>query len=104
MMKPLVLLLATEVSSLVVPPFKLASGDLMPAIGYGTWLSEPGEVGLGTKAALESGYRLIDEAVRAIRCQLTPLHSPLRVAHDPKLSYRPLRRACADPCSNSGCT
>ena len=34
----------------------------MPAIGYGTWLSKRGEVYEGTKAALSSGYRHVDEA------------------------------------------
>ncbi len=34
----------------------------MPIIGYGTWLSKPGEVYEGTKAALAHGYKHIDEA------------------------------------------
>lgn len=38
------------------------TGDRMPAIGYGTWLSAAGEVYEGTKEALKSGYRHIDEA------------------------------------------
>ena len=49
------------VSGLKMPTFKLPNGN-MPAIGYGTWLAEEGEVYEGTKAALKCGYRHIDEA------------------------------------------
>ena len=44
------------------PTLTLPSGDKMPAIGYGTWLSAKGEVYEGTKSALAAGYRHIDEA------------------------------------------
>lgn len=56
-------LLATGASALQTPTLALpGTGDLMPAIGYGTWLSKKGEVYAGTKAAIASGYRHIDEA------------------------------------------
>ncbi|XP_025086951.1 aldose reductase-like [Pomacea canaliculata] len=41
------------------------TGDRMPAIAYGTWtvwLSKPGEIYSGVKAALDAGYRHIDTA------------------------------------------
>jgi alcohol dehydrogenase (NADP+) len=49
------------VGALQVPTLALPNGN-MPAIGYGTWLSLKGEVYEGTKAALKSGYRHVDEA------------------------------------------
>lgn len=54
---------AEEKSSGKCPTLKLAgTGDEMPVVGYGTWLSEPGQVYTGTKHAIKSGYRHIDEA------------------------------------------
>ncbi|EMD49067.1 aldose reductase [Entamoeba histolytica HM-3:IMSS] len=40
--------------------FFLNNGKFMPAIGLGTWLAAPGEVGKAVTLALENGYRLID--------------------------------------------
>lgn len=59
----LVSLTTAATSTLQAPALTLpGTGDQMPAVGYGTWLSKRGEVYEGTKAALACGYRHIDEA------------------------------------------
>nr|BAN41083.1 aldose reductase, putative [Entamoeba invadens] len=40
--------------------FILNNGYFMPAIGLGTWLAKPGEVGAAVQLSLEQNYRMID--------------------------------------------
>jgi len=42
------------------PTITLNNGNLMPQIGFGTFLAAVGEAGAAVKAALEAGYRHID--------------------------------------------
>ncbi|KAI1498280.1 aldo/keto reductase [Biscogniauxia marginata] len=47
---------------MAVPSFKLNSGYSIPAIGLGTWQSQPNEVAVAVESALKAGYRHIDAA------------------------------------------
>ncbi|KAJ3525138.1 hypothetical protein NM688_g8450 [Phlebia brevispora] len=42
--------------------YSLPSGDKIPSVALGCWKSSPGEVGQAVKAALNAGYRHIDDA------------------------------------------
>jgi len=42
------------------PALVLPSGDLMPALGLGTWLAPKGAVATAVLAAIRAGYRAID--------------------------------------------
>lgn len=44
------------------PAYKLASGYDMPVVAYGTFRSEPGEVGPAVLEAIKAGYRHLDLA------------------------------------------
>jgi len=45
---------------MAIPSLSLNSGNSIPQLGLGTWLSKPGEVGEAVRMALEVGYRHID--------------------------------------------
>ena len=42
--------------------FTLNSGNKIPAVGLGTWQSDPGQVATAVEHALKAGYRHIDAA------------------------------------------
>lgn len=45
-----------------VPTFTLNTGAKIPAVGLGTWQSDPGQVATAVEHALKAGYRHIDAA------------------------------------------
>ncbi|TNY19994.1 NADP-dependent oxidoreductase domain-containing protein [Rhodotorula diobovata] len=45
-----------------VPTYKLSHGGSIPAVGLGTWQSQPGEVEHAVEVALKNGYRHVDGA------------------------------------------
>ena len=42
--------------------YKLSSGYAIPAVGFGTWQSEPEKTAAAVQTAIESGFRHIDTA------------------------------------------
>ena len=53
---------AFDLSATTTPSLKLNSGHEMPVVAYGTFRSEPGEVGPAVLEALKAGYRHLDLA------------------------------------------
>ncbi|GAA6016423.1 hypothetical protein JCM10207_003856 [Rhodosporidiobolus poonsookiae] len=45
-----------------IPTLTFSNGKTVPAVGYGTWQSAPGEVGAATAHAIKAGYRHLDLA------------------------------------------
>lgn len=56
---------SATVQNTMAPPthFKLNTGAQIPAVGLGTWRSEPGEARRVVSYALRDGYRHIDAAL-----------------------------------------